>query len=357
MRIALMLTSLGMGGAERQVVQLGERLRARGHTVLLVTLMPPLAEEWSTELETVRLGMTKSPLRAAGALLEGRRVLRAFGAEILHSHTKHANLAARLLRMAGSRARVVTTLHSVQDGGMGRLLLYRATDGLAARTVAVSRAVAESYIRAGATPAHKCAVIRNAIDTELFQPVRERRAALRAAMGAGERFVWLAAGRATEAKDYPNLMRAFAAVAAAEPEAELWVAGEGTERLALEMGPRVRLLGLRRDVPALLDAADGFVLSSAWEGMPLAVGEALAMEKPVTATRAGGVEELAGEGAELAPVRDAGALAEAMLRTMRLSAAERAARGRRARERMVAEFGWEACLGRWEQLYGAVLRG
>ena len=57
----------------------------------------------------------------------------------------------------------------------------------------------------------------------------------------------------------------------------------------------VRWLGLRRDMPALLDAADAFVSGSAWEGMPLAVGEAMAMAKPVVATDVGGVRELVGE--------------------------------------------------------------
>jgi glycosyltransferase involved in cell wall biosynthesis len=59
----------------------------------------------------------------------------------------------------------------------------------------------------------------------------------------------------------------------------------------------LRWLGLRRDVPALLDDADAFVLSSAWEGMPLAIGEAMAMamDKPVVATNVGGPRERVGD--------------------------------------------------------------
>jgi glycosyltransferase involved in cell wall biosynthesis len=92
-------------------------------------------------------------------------------------------------------------------------------------------------------------------------------------------------------------------VLAAHHDVQLWVAGastaEETKRLSdmsaiRGMGDSVRWLGLRRDLPALLDAADGFVLASAWEGMPLALGEAMAMEKPVVATDVGGTRELVG---------------------------------------------------------------
>jgi glycosyltransferase involved in cell wall biosynthesis len=117
----------------------------------------------------------------------------------------------------------------------------------------------------------------------------------------------------------------------------------------------VRWLGLRRDIPALLDAADGFVLGSAWEGMPLALGEAMAMEKPVVATDVGGVRELVGEAGVTVPAKDSDALAEAMLATMRQSEAARAAQGRAARERIVRSFSMDAKADEWEALYPSML--
>lgn len=354
MRIALVLTSLGMGGAERLVVSLAERLEARGHAVLLMTLMGRLAEEWPTRLPVVRLGMTKTPVGVGAALLRGRRALRGFRPDVVHSHTKHANLAARLLHLSGAAPCVLSTLHNVREGGAARMLLYRATDGCAAHTTAVSTAAAEAYLRARAVRPEKCSVLTNAIDTDALQPDAARRAAWRQKMGVGGGFVWLAAGRAAKAKDYPNLLRAFERVAAEEPKAELWIAGEGTERL--RGAGRVRTLGLVRDMAGLLDAADGFVMSSAWEGMPLALGEAMAMEKPVVATQVGGIAELAGEcGALVAPGDDV-ALAEAMAATMRRSAAERAEEGRRGRARIVERFGWGRKIEEWEALYARLMR-
>ena len=85
-------------------------------------------------------------------------------------------------------------------------------------------------------------------------------------------------------------------------------------------------------MPALLDAADGFVLASAWEGMPLAVGEAMAMEKPVVATDVGGVRELVGDAGVIVPAKDPEALAKAMLALMRTThGSSRRARPRGAR--------------------------
>ncbi len=77
-------------------------------------------------------------------------------------------------------------------------------------------------------------------------------------------------------------------------------------------------------MPALLDAADAFVSASAWEGMPFAVGEAMAMEKPVVATDVGGVYELVGDAGLVIPSQNSNALAEAMIATMQRSEDERA---------------------------------
>jgi glycosyltransferase involved in cell wall biosynthesis len=109
-------------------------------------------------------------------------------------------------------------------------------------------------------------------------------------------------------------------------------------------------------MPALLDAADGFVLASAWEGMPLALGEAMAMEKPVAATDVGGVRELAGEAGLIVPARNPEALAQAMLALMQATPEARASQGRAARERIQRSFNMDAKADEWEALYLTILR-
>jgi glycosyltransferase involved in cell wall biosynthesis len=272
-------------------------------------------------------------------------------------------MTARLLRLISS-APVISTVHNVYEGGWQRMAAYRLTDPLSRQTTAVSQAAADRYVRLKAIPAHKCSVITNGIDTAEFAPNPERRATVRAQMNAQDQFIWLAAGRIAPAKDYPNLLRAFAQVHAEFSAARLWVAGEAAgpdaasvRSLASNLGldTSVRWLGLRRDIPALLDAADGFVLASAWEGMPLAVGEAMAMEKPVVATDVGGVRELVGEAGIIVPAKSPESLAQAMLAQMRATPGSRNSLGCKARERIFVSFSMDAKANQWEAFYKVVL--
>jgi glycosyltransferase involved in cell wall biosynthesis len=370
MRIVYVLTSLGMGGAEKQALALAERMVGRGHTAALLVLKPPVAEQWPTAIPAVHLNMRRTPLSGMCGTGEAHRFLRDFKPDVVHSHSFHANIVARMLKVAIPSLTVVSTVHNIYEGGWTRMLAYRFTDPLAHRTIAVSQAAAVRFISLKAIPTNKCLVIPNGIDTSEFTPSADRREQTRAAMGITDEFVWLAAGRIAAAKDYPNLMHAFSRMLESQPNAVLWIAGSElpdnpTSRktkvkvlgfsIPGSIVGKVRKLGLRRDMPALLDAADAFVLSSAWEGMPLVVGEAMAMEKPVVATDAGGVRELVGDAGTIVPVRDPAVLADAMLSVMQLSLAARQAQGRAARERITAHFGMDASADAWETLYRSAL--
>jgi glycosyltransferase involved in cell wall biosynthesis len=220
--------------------------------------------------------------------------------------------------------------------------------------------VSERALQLGIAQPEKCSVISNGIDIAEFTPDAERRSALRREMRAGRDFIWLSAGRLVPAKDYSNLLLAFAQVHSAAPETQLWIAGDGyaqySEALRIQaaqlgLEQAVHWLGARRDIPALLDAADGFVLGSAWEGMPLAIAEAMAMEKPVVATRVGGVGELLDQCGLAVPPRDSNALARAMLSILNTPETARRFLGRSARQRIIDHFNIERKADEWEALY------
>jgi glycosyltransferase involved in cell wall biosynthesis len=360
MRIVYVLTSLGIGGAERQVIGLASRMAVRGHAVALMVLRPAVAEQWPTELRVVHLGMCKNAASFIDAMAQGRRFLADFHPDLVHSHSFHANLSARLLKVFMPELPVVCTVHNVYEGGRLRMLAYRLTDGLARLTTAVSKAAADRFVQLNAVSREKCVVVPNGIDTAEFGPNRGRRDQARAGLGVEREFVWIAVGRIAPAKDYPDLLRAFHRVLEARPDARLWIAGDGDEAefarlqmLAAERGldEAVGWLGLRRDIPALLDAADGFVSSSAWEGMPLAVGEAMAMEKPVVATNVGGVRELVGDAGVIVTPKDSEALAEAMIDMMQRLPQDRQTVGCAARERVLSNFSMDARTEGWEAIY------
>ncbi|MGD0892585.1 MAG: glycosyltransferase [Terracidiphilus sp.] len=359
MRIVYVITSLGMGGAERQVLALADRMVARGHRVILLVLRPRLSEEWPTTIEVVHLNMRKTPASFLRALLRGRGVLAEFDPDLVHSHSFHANLVARLWKIVRLQTVVVSTVHNVYEGGWLRMLAYRLTDGLSRKTTAVSQAAADRFVRLKAVPLRKCVVTRNAIDLSEFAPDAVRRSEIREKMAQGGAFIWLAVGRVVPAKDFPNLLLAFQQVRSVFPRAQLWIAGELSDKSTISSEDKradgVHWLGLRRDMAALYDGADALVLSSAWEGMPLAAAEAMAMEKPVVATDVGGVRELLGDAGVLVPAKDSETLGAAMAAMMKRSQEDRSVLGRAARERIVARFGMDARADEWEGFYRAVL--
>ena len=160
------------------------------------------------------------------------------------------------------------------------------------------------------------------------------------------------------------MLNAFADLSSRHPEATLAIAGDGplrsevqslVRRLGLE--ERVAMLGLRRDVPRLLQASDALVLSSAWEGMPVVVLEAMASRRPVVATSVASIPEMLEDGVSglLAPPGNSEALANAMEKLMDASPEERQALADRAFERVRTEFSDTAVLDRWEALFRELL--
>ncbi len=366
MRVLILSTSMGMGGADQQILSVTEALRARGWDARIVsmTALGPMG------LQARRLGIPTDSLEMPRGVPDPRGVMRlaalirSWKPDILHSQLAHANLLARLLRPLVPVPVLISTIHSTYDGGRFRLLSYRLTDRLADYTTIISEASAQRYLAAGAVPRDRLRVIPNGVDTGRFRPLPEVRAGLRRELGLGETFDWLAVGRFEPAKDYPTMLAAFARVLARRPDSVLLLVGRGslqqeTEELArsLGLGDQVRFLGVRGDIPELMSAADGYILSSAWEGMPIVLLEAGAAGIPIVATAVGGTGEvvLDGETGFLAPPRDPAALGDAMLRLASLSPEERRRLGLRGRGHIEAHYALPRIVDLWEQMYRELL--
>lgn len=356
---------MGIGGAERQAVQLAERLQRRGHEVQIFSLLGPQPEEWPAGVPVVYLHLSRGLHSLSAAWIRAAREIHAFGPDVLHAHCFHGNMFARFLRPVLPGMRIVSTVHNTFEGGFARMFLYRLTNRLSDRTAFVCRAGADRYLKLRAVSPDRVEILPNGIEASAFVHLHERRIRTRSVLRARSDFVWLAVGRLAPAKDYPTLLRAFSLVYSAWPEMQLWIAGQGTvearaklEALAAELRIEdgIRWLGLRRDISTLLDAADGFVFSSAWEGMPLAVAEAMAMEKPVVGTEAGGVAELVGPRACLVPIQQPAQLACAMLGTMRTPVPLLEDFGIESRRRILQYFSLDLAAERSEALYHSLLR-
>ena len=363
MRILFLSTSMGLGGADQQLLSAAQALRTRGHEVLIVSLTPlgPMGmEARNLGLRTESLDMRRGIPDPRG-LMRLVRLARSWGPDVLHSHMVHANLMARALRLLVPVPVMVSTIHNIYEGGPLWMAAYRLTNGLVDHMTIISEAAAERFISEGIVPRRLLTVVPNGIDTDRLRNVPSgAREAVRRSIGLGPEFVWLAVGRFEEAKDYPNMLHGFARVHAREPRAVLLLVGRGslqpeTEALAEELGlaGAVRFLGVRSDVPVVMSAADGYVMSSAWEGMPMVLLEAAAAGLPIVATRVGGNHEVVRdeETGFLVPAGDPEALGQAMSRLMGLTVTQRRSMGERGREHVRANYGLSRVADRWERLY------
>jgi len=178
-------------------------------------------------------------------------------------------------------------------------------------------------------------------------------------------FVWLAVGRLVEAKDYATMIIAFGHVHDNHPEARLLIAGTGPLEQSIKASIRqaglekdVVLLGLRPDVPALMQAADGFVMSSAWEGLPMVLLEAAASGLPIISTDVGGSRDAVIDGVSGYIVRsgDGAALSRAMQKVMTMPVGQRVDLGEAGRAHAARSFDLQAIVETWQALYLAQLR-
>jgi glycosyltransferase involved in cell wall biosynthesis len=327
-KLALFLPSLRGGGAERVMVNLARGFVERGLRVDLVLARAegPYLSQVPKEVRVVDLGARRVLYSLPGLV----RYLRRERPQAMLSALNHANIVAIWAKLlARVQTRLVVAEHSTlsrstENASSVRAkllpLLIKTFYPYADAVVAVSRGVAEDLVTTTKLPMEKIKVIYNPVITpELFAKAEEPLD--HPWFRPGEPPVVLGVGRLTQAKDFPTLIRAFALVRKERP-ARLMILGEGEERPKLEA--LVRELGLEEDVALpgfvgnpykYIARAGVFVLSSAWEGLPTTLVEALALGTPVVSTNCkSGPEEILEEGrwGRLVPVGNIEELAKAI---------------------------------------------
>lgn len=366
----MLSTNLGKGGgAEEQVMLLSLGLRARGWCMKILSLLPP--SPLSPELENSDIPITSLGMRRGvpdpRAIFRLIRELRAFHPDVVHCHMPQANLLARAVRPLQSIPAVISTLHSLTmervNGSSGRCLeiAHGLTDRFSDLTTVICSSGVKSYVQGGAVRSGRITVVHNGVNTANYQPNPDTRQRMRRELGVDGLFVWLAVGRITPAKAYPDMIRAAARMfERSSKPAVVLICGEGpleaeVRSLVRECGVehRFRFLGLRRDIPQIMTAADAFVMSSHLEGLPMALLEASATGLPMVATSVGGNPEVIVDGKSgfIVQPRDVESLAAAMERMMNLSGSERKAMADAGRAHARERFDMERILDQWENLY------
>lgn len=281
--------------------------------------------------------------------------------DVIHAHLPHASWLVRWSRLVAPPTVVVDTLHSSYAGKPGRRIGYFLSRWLPDHVTAVSRATAASHLAARMVSARRLTVLENGIDVEAWQPDGQARARLRRKLRIADEFLWLAVARLDAVKDFPTLL---AAMERMPRNAQLAILGDGPLRAELAaiagrlgLAGRVRFVGFEPDVKRWMQAADGFVLASRLEGLPVVLLEAGACALPAVATNVPGTREVIvnGKTGFLASAGDPEALAATMTRLMAAPLLDRLAMGEQARKHVLEHFSIERVLDKWEQLYFELL--
>ncbi|MEM5532985.1 glycosyltransferase [Pseudoalteromonas arctica] len=345
MKILLVITGLGMGGAEHVVVNMADELVKVGHKVKIIYLTgPALVLPKNDKIELI-------PLNMAGAksfftsYLKLRSIVKKFEPDVVHSHMVHANIITRLLRLSVKVKKIISTSHSTNEGGKARMLAYRLTDWLTNISTNVSDDAVNESIRKGAVKKGRMVAIPNGINTEVFSFNQANRINIRNELNLGNNKLLLAVGRLTEAKDYPNLLLAIQLLKKQRTDFKLVIVGDGPLKIdlvnmvkELDLTEYVQFLGIRNDIPDLMSASDLFVLSSAWEGFGLVVAEAMACERLVVATDCGGVAQVTSPHGLLVEPKNHLLLYQAINRILDINLSESAKIGTLSRQHIINNY-------------------
>ena len=274
-----------------------------------------------------------SPKRDVQAYLALRDFFRAERPDIVHTHSSKTGILGRLAAKAAGVPTIVHTVHGYAFPAESRAaikaifkFLERRAGRVTHRMIVLNDADAAIARDLLGVPDRRLAVLPNGVDVDTYSPAtpEARHARRRSVLGIEslDHVVVGMVGRLWVQKNPQCFVRAAIQVAAQRPRVSFFMIGDGEFRHELEaairasgQADRIRILGWRSDVPELLKALDLMVLPSRWEGMPLAVLEAMSSAVPVIASDIPGNHHLVEDGSDgrLFPPDDDQALASALI--------------------------------------------
>jgi len=317
---------LERGGAEQVLKLLVKYADPRLEHCVYAFSSGPMAEE----LEALGASVTivRRRLRKFDPSLVWRlsRALRADGIALVHTHIFGACLHGLLAARLAGRLPVVVTEHNVAAKyNTYQLCASRYLYRWARKIVGVSEEVGHSIDEKIRVSPARVQVVPNGIDVDHFANLPTRQCARTCLAIPSDARVVGSVGRLTQQKAYADLVDAVGILLRQGMDIHLVLVGEGEERSSLErraaklgMAERVHLVGVYPDVREMLPAFDVFVLSSLWEGLPIALLEAMAANLPCAATAAGGIVSVIEDEVNglLVPLRDKQGLAMAIRRIL-----------------------------------------
>ncbi|HID76995.1 MAG TPA: glycosyltransferase [Planctomycetaceae bacterium] len=367
-RVALCITELEVGGAEKAFTELAVRADRQRFRVMAICLGPRPAQPRAALVK--RLEACGVPITFLGArsghqfrfaVRELQRRLAQQQIDLLQSFLFHANIVGRLAARRAAVRRVVCGIRVAEPRRWHRWV-DRLTQTMVDRYVCVSQAVADFATSRAGLAAEKLVVIPNGVDLDRYPP--DCPADLEAFGIPRSSPVVTFVGRLEPQKGPEWLVRNAPSWLEQLPACHLLLVGDGPQRRRLErirrrlgIAQRVHLLGWRPDVPEILAASHLVVLPSRWEGMPNVILEAMATGRPVLATDVEGVQELLGPAAKGQTVAWGDSVGFARRVVALLSDPQLAARiGQANRQRAERQFPIGRTVRAYEELWASLAR-
>jgi glycosyltransferase involved in cell wall biosynthesis len=373
-RIVHVIGGTEIGGTELVLERLVQNLDAARFECIVISLRPigPVGLRLAADGHRVLSAHVTSAGGVASGFARLQALIRAERPDVVHTWIYHADLLGGLAARLSGRRRIIW---SVRQGEITRERNKRSLLWLARSCAVLSRRVpsritfnsrASEVFHVGlGYDAARCLVIPNGFDTSRFKPDPTARASIRRELSIDDDAPVVGlVGRWDRQKDHANFLAAVALAKASVPGVVAILAGPGitTEnRELIELigaaglsGADLRLLGAREDVPSVLASFDVAVSSSAGEGLPNSVGEAMATGLQCVATDVGDTRLLLGDAGSLVPPSDPGRLGAAVIEALSRSASARASVGMRARRRIEEEYSLARMVGRYANLYDEI---
>ncbi len=286
-QVLQVITGLGVGGAERVVLELASefsRMESRSCVVSLNSDLSLVSQYVEAQFKIESLNMQPSMtsfFRAAFAL---RKIIRHEGALIVHAHMYHALMLSLVARGLNSSCKIVFTSHSCSGFSRVRRALIWLTRPLRSADIVF---FPDQHVPMNA---RRTLMIPNGVRVDQEISIQSSKS-----IRGGLTFLYL--GRLEKVKDPIALVREYAKMK--NGDNKLWIAGDGELRKQLEaevrrlgISGRVSLLGRIEDVASMMHQVDCLVMSSRWEGLPLVALEAGAVGLPVVAPPVGALPKL-----------------------------------------------------------------
>ncbi len=300
------------------------------------------------------------------------RFVRRLNPDLIHGWMYHGNLAAQVAAaFAKRKVSVLWSIHQSLYSFEYEKPLTAAIIKLCARisrlpeqVIYISNTSATQHERFGYNK-DKRLVLYYGFDTERFAPSTEARRSLRSELGLAQDSLLVGlVGRYHPVKDHSNFLRAAALLSRSQPHVRFVLCGKGIDwdnKLLsglvneLQLAPRVRLLGERRDMPRIMAALDIAASSSSSEGFPNVVGEAMSSGVPCVVTAVSDLPDIVGTAGRVVPPRNAAALAAALEELVASGAERCGALGAMARSRIIEHYTLEAAVAQYEGVYESAL--